>query len=173
MQDQDAQRIYRVNARSGKAVKVADDPRLDDSYDMTYDLGGNLIVAAGSGGVLRVNPRTGAISQFVPAMAPVAYIEGVGLEPPRCAGRVATITGTNRAEKITGSPKADVIAGMGGGDEIDGIGGGDVICGGPGKDNLAGGKGPDKLIGGPGKDRVSGGLGRDTCVGDRARRHGC
>jgi uncharacterized delta-60 repeat protein len=88
---------------------------------------------------------------------------------PRCHGRLATIVGTNRADKLTGTGRSDVIVGLGGNDTIKGLGAGDVICGGDGNDTIAGGAGNDWLSGGSGKDRISGGAGNDTLVGGPGR----
>ena len=68
--------------------------------------------------------------------------------PERCAGRVATIVGTDWGDVIVGTPGDDVIAALDGNDRIRGRGGADVICGGPGSDLLEGGHGPDRLYGG-------------------------
>jgi len=69
-----------------------------------------------------------------------------------CAGKRATIVGSDSGEKLKGTKKADVIVGNGGKDKIKGKGGNDRICGGAGKDKLSAGKGRDRCIGGPGKD---------------------
>jgi Ca2+-binding RTX toxin-like protein len=82
-----------------------------------------------------------------------------------CAGKTATITGTNAAETLKGTPAADVIAGLGGNDVVKGLAGNDVICGGAGKDRLLGGKGNDKLLGEAGKDTLKGGPGKDKLKG--------
>lgn len=79
--------------------------------------------------------------------------------PIKCGGEVASIVGTNFADKIKGTNGDDVIATVGGDDTVKGGAGRDVICG--GADN-------DKLKGGDGKDRIDGGQGRDNC----GRRHG-
>ena len=80
----------------------------------------------------------------------------------RCAGRKATIVGTNRKDKIKGTKKRDVISAGGGNDTVKGLKGNDRICGGKGKDKIAGGPGSDKLRGGAGKkDRLNGGPGKD------------
>jgi Ca2+-binding RTX toxin-like protein len=70
-----------------------------------------------------------------------------------CAGRRATIIGTDSGEKLKGTKRADVIVGNGGKDKIKSKGGNDRICGGAGKDKLVGGKGShDRCVGGPGHD---------------------
>ena len=83
-----------------------------------------------------------------------------------CDGRLATIAGTNRAQRINGTNGPDVIWAGGGNDKIFGKGGADFICGGSGRDLLNGGAGADKL---------NGEAGRDTCVGGPAadRSRGC
>jgi Ca2+-binding RTX toxin-like protein len=94
--------------------------------------------------------------------------------PARCAGKTATIVGSNASETITGTAAADVLAGFGGKDVTKGLGGKDVICGGAGRDEIVGGKGNDNLLGeggkdslkgGPGKDKLKGGPGADTLKG--------
>jgi Ca2+-binding RTX toxin-like protein len=91
---------------------------------------------------------------------------GAGSTPkPTCAGKTATIAGTNGSETLAGTPAADVIAGLGGKDVIKGLAGNDVICGGAGKDRLLGGAGNDKLLGEAGKDTLKGGAGKDKLKG--------
>ncbi len=87
--------------------------------------------------------------------------------PVRCNGRVATIVGTNRAERLRGSGGRDVIAALGGNDKVRGANGDDIICGGSGKDKLAGNGGRDRLEGGKGPDRCKGGGGRNATKGCR------
>jgi uncharacterized delta-60 repeat protein len=84
---------------------------------------------------------------------------------PRCAGKKATIVGTNRADKLKGTRRNDVIVALGGNDKIDGGGGNDIVCGGNGNDNLKGGAGKDGLYGQNGKDTESGGAGNDKVDG--------
>ena len=79
----------------------------------------------------------------------------------KCAGKVATIAGTNRKDKLKGTRRRDVIAALAGNDIVRGLRGNDVICGGKGRDKLLGGPGRDKLVGGPGKDKLFGGPGRN------------
>jgi len=82
-----------------------------------------------------------------------------------CAGKPATITGTEGAETITGTAAADVIAAQGGNDTVRSLAGNDLVCGGAGNDRLIGGGGKDKLRGEAGKDKLTGGGGKDTCIG--------
>ncbi|MAS54435.1 MAG: hypothetical protein CMJ44_07395 [Pimelobacter sp.] len=97
---------------------------------------------------------------------------------PRCQGKVATIVGTNGADKLRGTAGRDVIIGMSGNDRILGLGGNDIICGGGGKDTIRGGSGKDRvqgdagadaLMGGAGNDRLMGGGGRDRILGNAGR----
>ncbi|HEY1356576.1 MAG TPA: hypothetical protein VGF09_09675 [Solirubrobacterales bacterium] len=83
----------------------------------------------------------------------------------RCAGRNATIVGTQHADNLKGTKRADVIAGLGGNDRISALAGNDVICGGKGKDVINGGAGKDKLLGEAGKDTLEGGSGKDRLLG--------
>ncbi|MFT7474464.1 MAG: hypothetical protein ACI81L_001389 [Verrucomicrobiales bacterium] len=84
-----------------------------------------------------------------------------------CAGRRATIVGTDAGEILRGTPKADVIVGNGGADRIFGAGGNDIICGNAGNDYIQGGPGADLIIGGYGHDHVLGGPGNDHIRGGR------
>jgi Ca2+-binding RTX toxin-like protein len=90
---------------------------------------------------------------------------GGGPTQQSCAGKAATVTGTEASEALTGTKAADVIAGLGGNDVIKGLAGKDVICGGAGKDKLLGGAGKDKLLGQAGKDTLKGGAGKDKLKG--------
>ena len=91
-----------------------------------------------------------------------------------CAGREATIVGTNGDDTLTGTKKVDVIAALRGNDTIFGLDGNDIICGfggndlikgRGGNDLIKGGGGDDALGGGPGDDTLRGGAGADTCKG--------
>ena len=84
---------------------------------------------------------------------------------PRCAGKKATIVGTNRADKLKGTRRNDVIVALGGNDKIDGGRGNDLICAGNGNDNVKGGAGKDRLYGQNGKDTETGGDGNDKLDG--------
>jgi len=111
------------------------------------------------------------------------------VEPPAdsreydCAGRKATIVGTEGDDVIRGTPGPDVIAALGGNDTIIALGGDDIVCGGPGNDHLRGGggnddlrgrSGRDVLKGGSGRDRLGGGRGIDTCLdGPATKRRRC
>jgi uncharacterized delta-60 repeat protein len=85
---------------------------------------------------------------------------GPSAKNAKCAGKQATIIGTNGRDKLKGTKKRDVITGLGGKDTIKGLGGNDLICGGKGKDRLLGGPGNDKLLGQQGKDFLKGGPGK-------------
>lgn len=84
---------------------------------------------------------------------------------PRCAGVVATISGTPGDDVIEGTSGADVIAAFGGDDYIRGKGGADLICAGKGADVVLGGAGPDIIFGQAGHDIIAGGGGRDALLG--------
>ncbi len=71
----------------------------------------------------------------------------------KCAGKPATIFGTNKADKMVGTSGADVMVGLNGNDILNGANGKDRICGGKGVDALIGGKGKDICDGGKQKDR--------------------
>ncbi|MCB0876584.1 MAG: hypothetical protein KDB46_10365 [Solirubrobacterales bacterium] len=87
--------------------------------------------------------------------------------PARCRGKIATIVGSNRAERLRGGNGRDVIAALGGNDRVSGGKGNDVICGGRGRDRLAGNGGRDRLEGGQGRDACRGGGGRNQTKGCR------
>jgi uncharacterized delta-60 repeat protein len=105
---------------------------------------------------------------------------GRGAKVPRCAGKKATIVGTNRADKLKGTRRNDVIVALGGNDKIDGARGNDVICAGDGNDTTKGGAGNDHLYGqngkdteagGPGNDQLDGGSGKDALAGGSGDDH--
>ena len=109
---------------------------------------------------------------------------GVEVEPARCKGRIATISGTAAGERLGGTPRRDVIVAAGGKDVISAGKGRDVVCAGPGADRargaggrdlLAGNGGSDRLRGGGGRDRLIGGPGHDRCGGggERDKVSGC
>jgi hypothetical protein len=81
-----------------------------------------------------------------------------------CAGRIATIVGTNDADELRGTSGDDVIAALRGDDSVQGRGGDDLVCGGKGRDDVAGGRGDDFLRGGSGRDTCDGGPGRDDAA---------
>jgi hypothetical protein len=82
-----------------------------------------------------------------------------------CNGQVATIVGTDGAEKLRGTTGDDVIAGLGGEDVVRGGSGDDLLCGGRGDDHVRGGRGEDSLRGGSGADLCDGGGGtRDSAT---------
>ncbi len=71
----------------------------------------------------------------------------------KCAGKPATIFGTNGADVIFGTSGNDFIVGLRGNDIINGVRGKDRLCGGNGVDALIGGAGKDICDGGSQKDR--------------------
>jgi uncharacterized delta-60 repeat protein len=109
------------------------------------------IVIAGVGNVL---PNTDL------ALARLQGDPGGAAANAKCAGKKATIIGTNAKDKLKGTKKRDVIAGLGGKDTLKGLKGNDILCGGKGKDKLLGGPGNDKLLGQQGKDFLKGGPGK-------------
>ncbi len=91
--------------------------------------------------------------------------------PVRCAGKVATIVGTDRGERLVGSKKDDVIATLGGDDVVRSKGGRDLICTADGDDRIDAGPGRDRILAGRDADRCDGGLDRDRATGcERSRR---
>jgi Ca2+-binding RTX toxin-like protein len=82
-----------------------------------------------------------------------------------CDRQLATIVGTDKADKLTGTPGPDVIVARDGDDVVEGLAGDDIICGGAGNDTLRGMAGADSLRGEGGDDRLIGGAGIDTLIG--------
>lgn len=91
-----------------------------------------------------------------------------------CAGRQATISGSNGNDVIRGTAGNDVIQAFNGNDVVYGLTGNDIICGGAGDDVLQGLEGTDRLFGEAGddilkgginNDALNGGLGSDVCDG--------
>ena len=112
--------------------------------------------------------RTGALLSATVLLASLAVTTAAPVAAaatPKCAGRVATIVGTNKGEVIRGTAKADVIVAKGGHDRVFGLGGNDVICGNSGHDRIVGGAGNDLLLGQVGRDRLYGGPQRDRLLG--------
>jgi uncharacterized repeat protein (TIGR01451 family) len=83
----------------------------------------------------------------------------------RCAGRIATMVGTPKADRLRGTSRRDVIAARGGNDVIVGLSGHDVVCAGPGADLVRGGTGNDTIYGSLGPDRLYGEAGNDRIFG--------
>jgi len=106
------------------------------------------------------------------AAGPPPAAEGPGSPKkvvPRCAGKRATIVGTEKRDVLRGTRRADVIVALGGNDRIDAGRGNDVVCAGAGSDRVDGGAGRDRLFGGSGRDRCGGGSGRDRAAGCERR----
>jgi Ca2+-binding RTX toxin-like protein len=86
-------------------------------------------------------------------------------QPGQCAGRVATLTGTERADDLWGTPGRDVIDAGDGDDWIRGLAGDDLICAGDGNDFVFAGAGEDVVYGQGGNDLVEGRPGDDRIDG--------
>lgn len=65
---------------------------------------------------------------------------------------MASITGTDGAERLVGTAEADVIDGLKDNDQLFGLGGDDTLNGGGGDDRLDGGAGADMMTGATGDD---------------------
>jgi uncharacterized delta-60 repeat protein len=105
-----------------------------------------------------------------PARGPGSGAPGTTATPrPGCAGRVATIVGTQGRNVLRGTRSADVIVAMGGDDVVRAASGDDVVCGGRGRDRLYGERGADRLFGQHGRDVLAGGRGHDLLAGGRGR----
>ena len=86
-----------------------------------------------------------------------------------CAGKAATIVGTEGADNLVGTEKNDVIVALGGDDTVQGLGGKDIVCGAAGNDSIKGKSGNDLLKGGSGNDQIRGGGGNDALRGAGGR----
>jgi uncharacterized repeat protein (TIGR01451 family) len=82
-----------------------------------------------------------------------------------CAGRRATIVGTEGDDQLTGTAGPDVIAALGGNDAISALGSNDLICGFGGSDAIRAGGGNDAVKAGGGDDGVRAGGGDDAVQG--------
>ena len=67
---------------------------------------------------------------------------------------MASIKGTNKADRLVGTNSADRIQGLSGNDTLFGLGGNDTIDGGGGDDIIDGGSGSDTIDGGLGIDTI-------------------
>jgi hypothetical protein len=137
-------------------------PKSDSTRIVSSDLAGIADLELGFDGklyvvetlddtVLRINVKSGSRSTV--GETETINAVGIAVQPPKCAGKFATVVGTNKKDKIKGSRGPDTIAGLKGNDKIKGLKGKDRLCGGAGKDKLIGGPGKDKLKGGAGKDK--------------------
>lgn len=90
---------------------------------------------------------------------------GAAMAAPSCAGKRATIVGTQGADHLQGTAAADVIVSLGGRDRIEGGRGDDLICSGAGADTVEGGIGDDRIDGGDGSDYLRGEGGADLISG--------
>jgi hypothetical protein len=119
-----------------------------------------------------IRSPTGDAAVGGPARAEVT-IPGDPAEAATCAGRPATIVGTDGRDVLKGTRRADVIVALGGGDAVRSAQGNDTVCAGGGRDRVSGGPGRDRIFGEAAADRMSGGPARDFCHGgpgrDRAR----
>ncbi len=123
-----------------------------------------------------------AITVTAPAMSPLDSVVEVAsrsgdpilennrvahaaIMPPTCAGRAATLFGTDQDDVLVGTPGEDVIHGLSGNDILIGLLANDRLCGGPGNDLLRGDEGDDRVFGGTGNDRLIGGSGNDALLG--------
>ncbi len=165
-------------------ASIGTEPCFEDVYKPTNYGGGDTFPAPAPGGPYGsalaplggVDPN-GAWSLYVVDDTPLesGSLAGWAIELDgvssglKCAGRRATMVGTQGRDVIRGTGHADVIVALGGNDTVIGRNGKDRICGGKGKDRLYGGSGKDKLFGGKGKDKLFGGKGKDKLVGGPGR----
>ena len=160
-------------------VRLNGDGSLDQSFGTagvaTVDFGGIDYIwdglAIGAGGAIVGAGDTSNNMDF-------AVLRLQGGSRAKCAGVVATVTGTGRRDVLAGTRGRDVIAGLGGNDRLSGLAGRDLVCGGAGRDTTLGGggndtlrgeKGNDTLFGGGGDDRLFGAAGADRLFGGPGR----
>ena len=86
------------------------------------------------------------------------------LEPPECAGREATLTGTLLGDVIRGTDKRDVVVAGEGDDIVIALGARDIALRWRGQRHHRRGPGDDLAFGGFGDDRIVGGIGNDRCA---------
>jgi V8-like Glu-specific endopeptidase len=156
----DGQRLFTCDSRTTAFDLGLDPPAIGIDCDMT---GG----ASGGPWLLQGTTLVGSNSSFIAEQFPDTLFGpqlGAGAaqlldaaHPVRCAGRPATIVGTEGPDRLVGSKAKDIILGDVGDDVIVGKGGKDKLCGEEGKDKVKGGKAKDFCHGGPGKDRGGGG----------------
>jgi Ca2+-binding RTX toxin-like protein len=96
---------------------------------------------------------------------PIAGPPAAPGRPGECAGRTATVTGTDGNDDLYGTPGRDVVDARGGDDWIRGLGGNDLICAGAGNDLVFAGGGDDVVHGQDGNDLVEGHAGADWIDG--------
>jgi uncharacterized delta-60 repeat protein len=147
--------------------------------DSTFGEGGKSIVDLGGqehAGALALQPDgkivvAGYTGSFESADLLVARLEGDpggGTRgPSSCAGKPATIIGTQGADRLEGTFERDVIVALGGEDSILAGDGADIVCAGRGDDSVAVGGGNDRVAGGSGEDSLRGGRGGDLLRGQR------
>jgi uncharacterized delta-60 repeat protein len=124
---------------------------------------GKIVVGGTSGS--RVTPPLDGVASMIRLLG-----DPGGSAKGKCAGKKATVVGTNGKDKLKGTKKKDVISAGRGKDTVKGLAGNDFICGGKGKDKLVGGPGKDKLLGQQGNDKLLGGPGKDKLKGGPGKR---
>ncbi len=117
------------------------------------------------------SPETDAFISKIGAPASPPGSPPPGSQPGQgqCAGKAATIVGTEGADALEGTPGPDVIAALGDKDVVRSLAGNDRVCGGGARDKLIGAGGKDKLKGGKGKDKLKGGKGKDKLSGSKGK----
>jgi Ca2+-binding RTX toxin-like protein len=167
--------VILVSRFSGQQYGLATDATFVAPTGLVVDLDGKALVAdsaafGGDGGVIRVEPSTGARSTVSgnPNAPDASLVDPSGLlvVPPTCFGVYATISGTEGADALTGTAGPDVIAARAGDDIVDAKEGADLICGGGGRDRLIGGDGRDRFVGGNSGDVILGNDGADFAKGE-------
>lgn len=114
-----------------------------------------------------------AVATALVALAHAPVLAGAqgkgGGKKHRCAGKIANMVGTDKADVIRLKGGGDVVASLDGNDTILGAGGRDIVCSGNGADRVLGGEGADFISTAGGDDSVNAGGGTDTVSGGRGR----
>jgi uncharacterized delta-60 repeat protein len=170
---------------TGGQTTASASPGIDIAYGLAVQPNGRAVIAGEAPGPGTLEGPYQLLAGRFTGPEPVKVSVIPVSTKARCAGKNATIVGTQGADRLKGTKKADVIAGLGGNDRINALAGNDIVCGGKGKDVINGGPGKDRLLGeagkdtlegGNGKDQLSGGSGKDLCnggAGKDAKAAGC
>jgi hypothetical protein len=201
--------VIRVDPATGARTTVSANgvppggPDFTNPFGLALEADGDILVTdydafGGGGGVIRVDPATGARATVSANDAPPGGPEfdapfGVAVVPPPpqrppdqspperapavpagpaqpgCPLTGNVIVGSDADDERSGGGLSDIIFGTLGDDLLRGLGGADCLYGQHGADRLLGGRGPDRVFGGQGADRLRGGAGNDWLRDRRGR----
>ena len=161
--------VIAVNLGTGATNVVFEDDSSFDFRGIEVRPDNNLLAADDANNIVAILSPAGAALGPLSDFAPLDDLSRMVIEPPRCGGRLATITGSTGSDKMTATPHPDVINALEGNDTVSGAAQNDLVCGEAGDDRLIGGAGKDNLIGGAGADVLLGSAGRDLLQGGTGR----